>query len=114
MKIIYLGLLLSLIIQTEDYEGLWKTNKDHTIIEIYKENNIYYGKIVSSNNSKAKKGTLILRDFKYLNGKYIGKLYAIKIDKLVDAEMKINNGILEITAQLGFMNKTIEWKKISK
>lgn len=113
MKIIYLSLLLSLFITSDEYKGFWQTDKENTVIKIYEENNAYYGEIVSSDDPKVKTGTKILRDFTYTDGVWKGKLYAIKMDKLVDAEMLLNNKALEVTAHLGFMNKTIKWKKVT-
>lgn len=113
MKVLFLNILAFFAISSKDFTGKWNVSKDNTTIEIFEKDGNLFGKIVSSDNEKAKKGTLILRDFKYSNGKWTGKLYAIKTDKLVDAEMQINNGTLEITAQIGFISKTIIWEKVT-
>ena len=43
-------------------EGIWNTGKENTKIEIAAADGIYAGKIVSSDNAKAKIGALLLID----------------------------------------------------
>ncbi len=111
MKILFIQLLLSFLIPSNAIIGTWNTFKDNTIIEIYEEDGSYFGKIISSDNDKALKGTLILRKFKFQNKKWIGKLYSIKMDKLVDAEIQLKENKLEVTAFMHLMNKSFEWEK---
>lgn len=114
MKTLLIGLLITIFSYPDAYIGNWKTNKDNTKIEIYQKDDALFGKIISSDNEKAKIGTNILQNFKYENEKWIGKVFAVKINKLVDAEMKIVNGKLEVAIDNGFFSKTIEWQKVDK
>ncbi len=112
MKILLLNIIISMIAPTGELSGVWNTNRDNTKIEIYEKNGEYFGEIVSSDNEKAKEGTQILKNFVYQNGKWKGKLYSIKMDKLVDAELTVNYKTLSITAHIGIMRKTFEWEKL--
>lgn len=111
MKTLLIGVLATLFSNSDGYIGNWNTNKDNTTIEIYEKNDALWGKIISSENKKAKIGTNILRDFKYEKGKWVGKLYSFKMDKLVDAEMAIKKSKLQITVHAGFKKKTFDWDK---
>lgn len=113
MKILFLHLLISFLIPSDNIIGIWDTDKDNTIIEIYEQNGSYFGKIVSSDHEKAEKGTLILKDFKYQDGLWKGKFYSIKFDKVLDAEIQFKNNKIEITAFFGFLSKSAEWEKIN-
>lgn len=50
-----------------DITGKWKNEETGSIIEIYKQNNLFYGKInqVSGNESKEKVGHLLLNKLIY-------------------------------------------------
>lgn len=114
MKTLLIVLLYFFSTHSDQYIGIWDTNKENTKIEIYKKDDALFGKITSSDNKKAKIGTNILQNFKYNDGKWIGKIFIIKMNKLVDAEMQIVNQKLEITINNGFMSKTIEWNKANE
>lgn len=111
MKILLLGIVIAIFLPSNEIIGTWNTNKENTKIEIYEENGEYFGRIISSNNINAKKGTLILRNLKYKNGKWKGKLYSLKFDKLLDAEMSVYQNTLQITIDAGFKRKMVEWEK---
>ncbi len=48
--------------------GMWKNEDTGSIIKLYEEDNLYYGKIVKveDNNNKEKAGHLILSDLNYV------------------------------------------------
>ena len=112
MKLVLLNLLLSFFLTSaNNIEGIWDANKDNTLVRIYEENNLYYGAIVSSDNPTAKKGTIILKDLKFESGKWVGKFYSIKFNRLFDAEIEVENKILKIKVSAGFISKTSLWQK---
>ena len=92
-------------------EGIWNTGKENTKIEIKKSNNEIEGTILSSDNVKAPVGKLMIQEVVEKNGVFKGKLYAIKKGKWVDAEFTPKENSLEITIKVGFMSKTINWKR---
>jgi hypothetical protein len=71
-------LLLSFQYQkTKDLTGKWAFSDSPRVIEIYKHNNNYYGKIikVSGENEKEKVGHIMLKDLVYdtAGNKYVGE-----------------------------------------
>ena len=92
-------------------DGKWNTGENNTIVQTYEKDGAWYGKIVSSNNPKAKLGTEILRGFKQDGDVWKGKLYAAKRDKILKAEIVPSDDKLNITVIAGFFEKKIKWKK---
>lgn len=92
-------------------EGTWQTGEDNTVVKTYQKDGAWYGKIISSDNPKAKMGTDILKGFKQENGAWEGKIFAIKRGKIMDAIIKPAKDVLEITVSAGFFSKTLEWKR---
>lgn len=90
-------------------KGIWNTGKDNTKIEITQEEDVYIGKIISSDNVNAKIGNQLLKDVRLVDGEWKGKLYAPKKKKWLDAVVKEENKQLFITVSAGFMSKTITW-----
>lgn len=91
--------------------GIWNAREDNTKIEITEDNGVFSGKILSSDNPKAKIGKQLIKDVKPSNGKYKGKLYAAKKGKWYDAVLKESGDQLDITIKVGWMSKTLIWKK---
>lgn len=93
-------------------QGLWNTGKQNTIVKITEANNTIEGKILSSDNSKAPLGKLILKDVKATEeGSYKGKLYSVKIKRWFDASFTAKEQQLIVNISAGWRNKTVEWKK---
>ena len=111
--IVTLGILTSLTAQ--DFEvSIWLTGDENTKIETYQKEGAWYGKIVSSDNPKAKIGNDILRAFKKEDGKWSGKLFAAKRGKILDAVIEPQKEALNITVSAGFFTKSLVWKKEGK
>ena len=62
----------------QSLEGLWKTGKEETLVEISYSNKQLIGKIKSSNNEQAEIGKIILKDLQGEGNKWVGKIYAVK------------------------------------
>ena len=101
---------LSVFAQSE-LAGTWDTGDDNTLIEIAETEGQMTGIIKSSDNSKAQIGNVILKDLKKEDDHYSAKLYAAKRGKWYDAEISPKANLLEITISVGFISKTLEWKK---
>ena len=117
MKKVLLGFVfslfsLSLLAQIE-LSGTWNTGDQNTIVEIKQQHGINNGKIVSSNNKKAKPGMLILKDVKLKKGKWEGQIYAPKRGEWYDAELSLSEGKLEIIISAGLLRRTVEWIKVA-
>ncbi len=92
--------------------GNWIAGKENTVIKIAQEGSSYSGKIISSENPKAKAGSLMIKDLKQdKKGNWKGQVYAPKRDEWYDAEFTPKGNILEIEISVGFFSKTMEWKK---
>lgn len=91
--------------------GVWNTGQDNTKIEIKSENGFYLGKIISSDNSNVKIGTLILKEVKSESGKWKGKLYSLKKKKWFDAALELKGSKLMVTVKSGWASKTVDWTK---
>ena len=108
--IVALGFITSLSAQ-EFPKGIWLTGEEGTKIETYQKEGAWYGKIVSSDNPKAKIGKDILQEFKLKDGQWQGKLFAAKRGKILDAIIEPTQGVLNIKVSAGFFSKELAWKK---
>lgn len=87
--------------------GIWSTGEENTKIETYQKDGLWYGKIISSNNPKVKIGKDILTEFKKEDEEWIGKLYAAKRNKTLDAIINPHKDKLNITVSAGFFKKKL-------
>jgi len=91
--------------------GIWNTGTDNTKIEITEKDGVCSGKIISSDNPKAQIGKVLLKDVKSVDGEWAGKLFAPQKGEWMDAVLEAKNSLLEITVEVGWFSKTIEWTK---
>lgn len=91
--------------------GIWNIGDNNTKIKITENDSVFFGKILSSDNSEVKIGKQILKDVIFKNGEWKGKMYAAKKGKWYDAVLKEKDNHLDVTIKAGFMSKTLEWKK---
>ena len=66
-------------------KGTWLTNKGNTKVETYQKDGAWYGKVLSSDNPKAKIGRDSSRAFKQVDGQRKGKLFVARKNREVDA-----------------------------
>ena len=115
--ILSIGLLIGVVTFSSAQnalEGTWQTAKDNTLIETYQKDGAWYGKVISSDNPKAKIGNDILREFKQVDGQWKGKLFAAKRNREVDAIIEPNEDQLSIVVSAGFTTRTLVWKRANK
>ncbi|MEO1626227.1 MAG: hypothetical protein AAFV25_13815, partial [Bacteroidota bacterium] len=91
-------------------QGVWNTGQENTMIEIKASGDQIEGKVLSSDNSKAKIGNVIIKDVRAERGVYKGQLYAAKRKKWMDATFARKADKLVITVSAGWKTKVIEWK----
>jgi uncharacterized protein (DUF2147 family) len=109
-----LFLLMFSIVYTsaqQSLEGLWKTGKEETIIEIYFSNEQLIGKIKFSNNKEVDVGKIILKDLRSEENKWVGKIYAIKRKEWYSVEIISKEEVLELKISSGLISKSLQWKK---
>ena len=112
-----LVLLLSLLMPAAaqagaPVEGRWHTGQKGGVVEIDVEDGVLRGKLVASKDRRAKLGTVILRRFVKRGGVWVGKIYAPKRDRVVDAKLKLNDGEINIEITAGRMQKSVTWTRV--
>ncbi len=107
---LFLGLLLTSVSTYAQHtlDGIWDTGIENTTIEI--KNGV--GKIYSSDNQKATKGKLMIKEIKKTNNTYKGKLYSIKIKRWIDAEFIPKANSLDVFISSGMRSKTLKWNLV--
>jgi uncharacterized protein (DUF2147 family) len=125
--------LVSIAINPNDIVGIWLTENDESKIEIYKQGNEYFGKIIwlkepNDKNGNPKKdknnpdptkrnnpaiGIFILKNVKYDNGKWKGTLYGPKRGKEVDCSLKlVSKDVLEGHVSYGLVSGNRTWRRV--
>ncbi len=94
-------------------EGLWKTGKEETLIEISYSNEQLIGKIKSSKNEQAEIGKIILKNLQSEGNKWVGKIYAVKRKEWYSVKIVPQKEKLDLKIGSGLFSKTLEWKRES-
>jgi uncharacterized protein (DUF2147 family) len=118
MKYLVVGLLMviasPLYSQTQSpLLGIWDTGQENTHVEIFDEEGMLTGKIISSDNDKVKIGLVMLKDLEEKDGYWEGKIYSLRRKDWFDAEIRPNGNKLDLEVSTGFFSKSIKWKKSS-
>ena len=116
--------------------GVWLTDEKNGKIEIYKENNRYFGKLIWGSdmydeNGKSKldaknpdkelkkrplEGLVLLKNFEYNGDKEWegGKIYDPQSGKTYSCVMKLEGEELKVTGYIGFswIGRTVRWTRI--
>ena len=115
LKKIFLIMTISLFslssFAQSDVAGKWTFGKQNTIVEIKQNNGVYKGKLIASDNPKAKKGTVIVKNLKKINGKWKGKIFAPRRNDWYNAEFTPKGKTMDVKIKAGFISKTIKWTK---
>ena len=133
-----LGIFNKTLAQTKEADriiGVWVTADKKGHIEIYKSNNLYYGKLIwgaeiyeadgktpkkdVNNEDKSKrerllKNMILLSDFTYNDGAWEdGKVYDPNNGKLYSCTMKLIGSKLHVRGYIGFslIGRTEEWTR---
>jgi|GEM_PF-470427 len=109
--------LILLVLPTELFSqdslaGRWAFEEDNTTVEFYQKNDAFFGKLVASDNPNAPIGTDVFREFVLKNGKWKGKIYSIKRNKVLNAKLTQFEEEMKVTASFGFLRKTLVWKRV--
>jgi len=121
--------------QADKIIGTWLTSDKKAHVEMYKSNDIYYGKIIwlsepndpstgkpkldvknpdASKRSQTIMGSLIFYNFKYDDGEYTGgKIYDCRDGKIYTGKLWINSdGTLSMRGYIGFLYSTETWTRL--
>ncbi|NME68092.1 DUF2147 domain-containing protein [Flammeovirga aprica] len=113
----FISLLLFILITSitafaqTDIEGTWDMKKDGTIVTIKKADSIFEGFVISTESEADIVGKKVIRDIKPTKNGFEGEIYAIKLDKWLEAKFKPDGDIMEVKASLGFVSRTMEWDR---
>ena len=134
-----LSLLLLIITpafsQADKLLGTWITADKKAHVEMYKSNDIYYGKIIwlaepndastgkpkldlknpdASKHSQPILGSRIFYNFKFEDGAYTGgKIYDAREGKIYTAKLWLNaDGTLSMRGYIGFLYSTETWTRL--
>jgi len=104
---------LSLLAQ-DSLAGVWQTGEDNSEVKITEQDGVHSGKLISSDNPKAKIGTEILKEFSQVDGAWKGSLYAAKRGKWYKASIVPSSDTLNITVSAGIVTQKVTWNRVSE
>jgi uncharacterized protein (DUF2147 family) len=96
--------------------GKWENPDGGRKIEIFKKDNLYFGKIISVNDkeAKVKPGDIVLKSIHFEKNKWIGKIKIPAKENDFNVEISMpNSNNLKFVARYGLMSKTKIWKRIT-
>lgn len=115
LRNVFLVLVISLLsinsFAQSDVAGDWIVGKQNTVVKIEKDNGLYIGKIISSDNPDAEIGKLLVKELKEEKDTWEGQIYAPKRKEWYEAEFLRIGDMLKIEITVGFFSKTVEWIK---
>lgn len=111
LALLVFGLLSFNSFAQSEVVGEWIVGKQNTIVKIEQQDNLYSGKVISSDNSNAKMGRLMVKELKQTKETWKGKVYAPKRKEWFNATFIPHKNKLEVKIKAGFFSKTIEWLK---
>ncbi|MBI9070127.1 MAG: DUF2147 domain-containing protein [Melioribacteraceae bacterium] len=110
--VVIISFLSSNVFAQSNLCGKWIVGEQNTVIKIEQDNGIYSGKIISSDNPKAKIGKLMVKEVKKIKSKWEGKVYSPKRKEWYDAEFTVESNKLNIKISVGFYSKIVEWIRV--
>ena len=101
--------------KANDIIGIWLNPDGNRKMEIYKEGDKYFGKIVwlKDSEDKAKVGDIVLKNFSFNGEEWEGDIYIAqkKRDLFGTIEMDDSNTI-NISASVGLISRSKKWKRV--
>ena len=101
--------------KADEIVGIWLNPDGNRKMEIYKEGDKYFGKIVwlKDSEEKAKVGDIVLKSFTFNGEEWEGEVHIAQKNRDLSGtiEMKDSNTI-SISASVGFISRSKEWKRV--
>ena len=94
-----------------EIEGVWDTGTDNTIIQIYKSSTQFEGKVISSDNEKAKPNMQVIRNVKKVGDHWEGEFYIPFFGKWLDTELRPEQNNLKVKVHVGWFSKSKTWRR---
>jgi len=108
---ILLALFISLTAFSQnDIVGIWNTEKENSIVEIYEDNGELFGKIISSDRAEVV-GKINLRNLQNKGDHWEGELFVFKRRSWYDMSMYEENDTLYLVISVGFFEKEVQWPR---
>ena len=91
--------------------GIWHTGESNTLVEIVIDDKTPpVGKLLKSDNAKAKIGTLILSALQQQENHWQGKIFAMKRGEHYPVVITRQDDKLLLAVDVGFFTKEVEWQ----
>jgi hypothetical protein len=108
---ILLALFISLTAYSQnDIVGIWNTEKENSIVEIYEDNGELFGKIISSDRAEVV-GKINLRNLQNKGDHWEGELFVFKRRSWYDVSIYEENDTLYLVISVGFFEKEVQWPR---
>ena len=108
---ILLALFISLTAYSQsDIVGIWNTEKENSIVEIYEDNGELFGKIISSDRAEVV-GKINLRNLQNKGDHWKGELFVFKRRSWYDVAIHEENDTLYLVISVGFFEKEVQWPR---
>jgi len=115
MKKIFFAILLSLftisVWAQDNLPGIWKTDKDNTLVKIEKQDGLFIGKVISSDDKDVTPGTVVIKDTKIEKGILKGQLYLFKKKSWFQATFKMEGNKLKVTGKWTIFSHSVLWTR---
>lgn len=103
--------------QADDIVGKWLIGSGEAQVEIYKNNNKYFGKIIKVNstekNAQKALGKEIIKDLEFQDGQWVdGTIFIIKRGKTADCEVELSGNTLTINVSVGMASRSQTWTRL--
>lgn len=102
-------------INGDDIMGKWENPDGGRKIEIFKKDNLYFGKIISVNDkeAKVKKDDIVVKNIKFENQRWQGTIRIPAKDAEFQAEMTMpSSDRLKFVVSYGMVSRSKIWKRI--
>lgn len=108
---ILLALFISLTAFSQnELVGIWNTEKENSIVEIYEDNGELFGKIISSDRAEVV-GKINLRNLENKGDHWEGELFVFKRRSWYDVSIYEENDTLYLVISVGFFEKEVQWPR---
>jgi len=93
-----------------DIVGIWNTEKENSIVEIYEDSGELFGKIISSDRAEVV-GKVNLRNLQNKGDHWEGELFVFKRRSWYDVSIHEENDTLYLVISVGFFEKEVQWPR---
>lgn len=104
-------------LKADDILGVYENETGERRMEIFRQNNQYFGKIVSDESGSegpVKAGAIVLKGFTFAKNEWVnGTVYAPKQNRDFKATLTlVDTQTLRINAKYGIMSRSKDWKRV--